>query len=117
MNIRRLTPFVCALAIVALMVGFSTHAQMTPQMKGISGEISIGVVLPLTGALAAPYGLPMQRGFELAREDINNSGQLGDTRITFITEDDQGTVEDAVKAYDKLIRQDGVSCYPRTRQL
>ena len=55
---------------------FSTHAQMTPQMKGISGEISI-----LTGALAAPYGLPMQRGFELAREEINNSGQLGDAKI------------------------------------
>ena len=108
MNIRRLTPFVCALAIVALMVGFSTHAQMTPQMKGISGEISIGVVLPLTGALAAPYGLPMQRGFELAREEINNSGQFGEAKITFITEDDQGTVEDAVEAYNKLIHKKSV---------
>ena len=51
----------------------------------------------------------MQRGFELARKAINNSGQLGDAKITFITEDDQGTVEDAVEAYHKLIHQDGVS--------
>ena len=51
----------------------------------------------------------MQRGFELAREEINNSGQLGDAKITFITEDDRGTVEDAVEAYNKQIHQDGVS--------
>ena len=51
----------------------------------------------------------MQRGFEIDREEINNLGQLGDAKITFITEDDQGTVEDAVEAYNKLIHQDGVS--------
>ena len=77
-------------------------------MEGLSGDIPIGVVLPLTGALAAPYGLPMQRGFELAREEINNSGMLGDAKIVFITEDDQGAVEKAVEAYNKLIDQDGV---------
>ena len=108
MKIRRFTSFVSALAVIALIVGFSTYAQMTPQMERLNGEIPIGVVLPLTGALAAPYGLPMQRGFELAREEINNSGQLGDAKITFITEDDRGTVEDAVEAYNKLIHQDGV---------
>ena len=108
MNFRRFTSFASALTIVALIMGFSTYAQMTPQMEGLRGEIPIGVVLPLMGALAAPYGLPMQRGFELAREEINNSGQLGDAKITFITEDDRGTVEDAVKAYNKLIHEDGV---------
>ncbi len=104
MKIRRFTSFVSALAVIALIVGFSTYAQMTPQMERLNGDIPIGVVL-----LAAPYGLPMQRGFELAREEINNSEQLGDAKITFITEDDRGTVEDAVEAYNKLIHQDGVS--------
>ena len=106
MNIRRFAMFV--LTIASLIMGGSTYARMTPQMEGLSGEIPIGVVLPLTGALAAPYGLPMQRGFELAREEINNSEELGDAKITFITEDDQGTVENAVEVYNKLIRQDGV---------
>ena len=96
MKIRRFTSFVSALAVIALIVGFSTYAQMTPQMERLNGEIPIGVVLPLTGALAAPYGLPMQCGFELAREEINNSGQLGDAKITFITEDDRGTVKNAM---------------------
>ena len=108
MKIRRFTSFVSALAVIALIVGFSTYAQMTPQMERLNGEIPIGVVLPLTGALAAPYGLPMQRGFELAREEINNSGQLGDAKITFITEDDRGTVEDVVEAYNKQIHQGDV---------
>ncbi len=108
MNISKFTKFALVLAIAVLIMRFSAYAQMTPQMKGLSGELPIGVVLPLTGALAAPYGLPMQRGFELAHEEINNSGQLGDAKITFITEDDQGTVEDAVKAYNKLIHQEGV---------
>ena len=108
MNIRRFAISVFVLTMTSLITGLSTYAQTTSQMEGLSGEISIGVVLPLTGALAAPYGLPMQRGFELAREQINNSGQLNDAKITFITEDDQGVVENAVEAYNKLIRQDGV---------
>ena len=113
MKIRRFTKFVFALVIAALIVGVPPWDQIqrsaTPQIEDLHREIPIGVVLPLTGALAAPYGLPMQRGFELAREEINNSGQLGDAKITFITEDDRGTVEDAVEAYNKLIHQDGVS--------
>ena len=113
MKIRRFTKFVFALVIAALIVGVPPWDQIqrsaTPQIEDLHREIPIGVVLPLTGALAAPYGLPMQRGFELAREEINNSGQLGDAKITFITEDDRGTVEDAVEAYNKLIHQDDVS--------
>ena len=36
-------------------------------------EIPIGVHVPLTGTWAEIYGLPMQRGFELAGEEINRS--------------------------------------------
>ena len=108
MTIGRFTKFALVLAIVVLIARFFTYAQMASQMEELSGDIPVGVVLPLTGALAAPYGLPMQRGFELAREEINNSGMLADAKVKFITEDDQGAVEDAVKAYHKLIDQDGV---------
>jgi len=76
-------------------------------MEGLDGEIPIGVVLPITGRLAA-IGLRMEEGFELAREEINNS-QLSNVRIKFIIEDDRTTVEGAVEAFNKLIHQDGVS--------
>ena len=76
-------------------------------MEELSGEIPIGLVVALTGQYAAEVGIPMQNGFELAREEINNSHRLGDATITFITEDDRS--ESAVEAFNKLIHQDGVS--------
>lgn len=110
-----------ALTIVVLIVGVSacdqllqilSDDQMTgadvPQFAGFSGEISVGVVLPLSGRLASSFGTPMHRGLQLALEEIN-SGQLGDARITFIVEDDMSTVEGAVAAFEKLIHQEGVS--------
>ena len=114
MNIRRFARFVSVLAIVTLIVGFSACDQIQqlflpalPQMEGLSGEISIGLVYPTTGRLA-PVGMEMGSGFELALEEINSS-QLGNTKLKFITEDSQGNAEGAIAAFNKLIHQDGVS--------
>ncbi len=113
MNIRQFTTFVFVVAIITLIVGFSACEQIqqlllpeTPQMEGLRGEIPIGVVMPITGRLAA-IGLRIGQGYELALEEINNS-QLSDVKIRFIIEDDQPTVEGAVEAFNKLIHQDGV---------
>ena len=113
MTIRRFTGFASVLIIAALIVGLSACDQIgqlllptTPQMEGLSGEIPIGVVLPITGRLAA-IGLRMEEGFELAREEINTS-QLSNVRIKFIIENDGTTVEGAIDAFNKLIHQDGV---------
>ena len=108
MSSKGFTQFTLALAIVVLIAGLSAGHLLAapPDLGGLSGEIIIGLDLALTGKYADPYGLPMQRGFELAREEFN---QLGGPQITFITEDDQSTVEGAVKAFNKLIHQHGVS--------
>ena len=68
----------------------------------MDGEIPIGVAVALTGPFAEPYGLPMQRGFELAREEIN---MLTDANITFVTVDAQSTVEGGVEAVQQLVDQ------------
>lgn len=107
-----ITAFLFVLAIVALMAGLSACDQIgqllvPTEMEELSGEIPIGVVLALTGQFADEFGKPMQNGFELARTEINSSGQLGDAIITFITEDDQSL--SAVEAFNKLIHEDGVS--------
>ena len=110
-NIRRFARFVFVLAIVGLSACDQIGQLLipaTPQMEGISGEIRIGVSLPLTGRFVAAYGyIPMEQGFELALEEINAS-LLNDAKVTFITEDDRGTVEGAVEAFNKLIHQAGV---------
>ena len=109
----RVAKFAFVLTIVALIVGFSACDQVQqlllpapPSMEGLSGEIPIGLVYPVTGRLA-DFALPIQQGFELALEEVNSS-QLGTVRFKFITEDDQSTPEGAIEAYNKLIHQDGV---------
>ena len=108
---RRITRFVLALMVTALIAGFSacddSDPGETPQIEGFSGEISIGLVNPATGRLAS-VGLELENGFELALEEINNS-QFDNTKFKFIKEDDKSTVEGAVEAFNKLISQDGVS--------
>lgn len=111
MNTLRFTQFVFILAIIALIAGLAACDQigqlLIPQMEGVSGEISIGLVYPTTGRLAS-VGMEMESGFELALEEINNS-QLGNTQLKFITEDSQGSAEGAIAAFNKLIHQDSVS--------
>ena len=114
MNTRRITRFAFVLAIVLLIAGLSACDQIEQllvpapsEMEDLSEEISIGVVLSITGRLDSSFGGPMGQGFELALEEINNS-QLGDRRIQLIIENDRSTVEGAVAAYNKLIHQDSV---------
>ena len=114
MNIRNITRFAYVLAIVTLIAGFSAcdstlnefvsmlSDDQMPQMMG--GEIPIGVVVSMTGKDAEPYGLPMQRGFEMARDEINTA-QLTDARLTFISKDDQSTEEGAIEAVQQLVDQ------------
>ena len=70
-------------------------------------EISVGVVIPLTGPLSS-NGLQMENSMELALGRINGSSLLDGRKIRFIFEDSEGTPDGAEKAYTKLIEQDGV---------
>ena len=110
----RFTQFVIILLIIALIVGLSACDQIQqfliptpPQMEGLSGEIAIGLVYPITGRLAS-IGTEMESGFGLALEEINNS-QLSNAKLKFVTEDSQGNAEGAIAAFNKLVHQDGVS--------
>lgn len=83
-----------------------------PPMSGLSGEITIGVVLPQTGYLgpgaSGPGALVMENGFNMALEEINASQKFGDVTLKFIIEDDMSTVEGAVAGFNKLIHEDKV---------
>ena len=113
MNVGRFTKLAFVLTIVALIAGLSACDQLgqllvpAPPEEVLSGDVSIGVVVALTGRFADAIGIPMLNGFELARYEINHSGMLGGATITFITEDDRS--ESSVEPFNKLIHQDGVS--------
>lgn len=122
MNIRGIAKLTIILVIVGLMIGLSACDELSellsigqkasissqaPQLEGLTGEIPIGLVLPLTGSLALT-DLSMRYASELALVEIN-SAQHGDARIRFLLEDDRSAVEGAIEAYNKLIGKDGVS--------
>ena len=101
--------------VIAGMIGCERVKQVvkpaTP-MEGLSGEISIGVVLPQTGDLGpgefGPGALVMENSFNMALEEINQSQMLGEISLKFIIEDDMSTVEGAIGAFNKLIHQDNI---------
>ena len=118
---RNIAKLAFVMTLVVLIAGLSacdqllrilSEDQMTgvdvPQFTELSGDIAVGVVLPLSGERASSFGVPMSRGLQLALDEIN-SGQLGDTRIKFIVEDDMSTVYGAVAAFEKFIHEDDVS--------
>lgn len=103
MSIQRILIFVLVLISIVLTVGlFSCDRIVGEVPQTMDKEIPIGVVVPLTGKYAEPYGFAMQRGFELAREEIN---RLGGVNLRFITVDDRSSPEGAKEAVQNLVNQ------------
>ena len=106
--------FTSIVVIATLIVGFSACERMseviqppTPQTEDKSSEMPIGIALPLTGHLASA-GKLMKEGFTLAIDEIHKA-DANDLNLKFIFEDDAGTADGAVKAFNKLIDIEGVS--------
>ena len=112
MKLKRIMTLTFVLAAIAAMtIGLSScgrtqtmmpDAETPPMDEMPPAEITIGVALALTGDNAEPYGIPMQRGLELAREEIN---MLGGPSITFNTVDALGTVEGGKAAVQQLVEE------------
>ena len=115
MNIQKNITFTLLSVIIVLIAGLSACDRVSqiiqsdaPQMTEPSEEISVGVVLPLTGRLADTFGILNSQGFELALSEINAAHPSG-IKFKFIIEDDQSTIDGAVEAFNKLIHQEDVS--------
>ncbi len=75
---------------------------------GSEGDVlKIGNVGPLTGEMAA-YGTNVLRGIEVAVEEANATGELGDITLKLIAEDTVGDTTAAANAFSKLIDIDKV---------
>ena len=115
MNIQKNITFTLLSVIIVLIAGLSACERVaqvtqptTPPMAEPDGEISVGVVLPLTGRLADTFGTLNAQGFELALSEINAEHPSG-IKLKFIIEDDQSTIDKAVEAFNTLIHQEDVS--------
>lgn len=70
--------------------------------------IKIGAILPLTGP-GALWGNNTRKGAELAVEEINKTGAIGNKKLVLISEDSKGVAKEGVSAVHKLITTDKVN--------
>ena len=115
MNTKKIIAFTFLSVVIVLIAGLSACERVSqitqpdaPQMAKPSKEISIGVVLPLTGRLTNSFGKSTQQGFELALHEINKA-QPSDAKFKLIIKDDRSTIEGAVEVFNELIAQEGIS--------
>lgn len=92
--------------VIILIVGICgcdvIHDIFTSDVPDESITIDIGMAIPVTGKHEFVYGLPMMRGFNLARDEIN-SVEGNPVKINFIVEDDMSTFDGAIAAFERLI--------------
>lgn len=70
-----------------------------------AGDIVIGAIAPLTGSVSV-YGTSVQKGFEIAIEEINaGGGILGGRKLVLNSKDDQGTATETVNAFNTLLSE------------
>jgi branched-chain amino acid transport system substrate-binding protein len=88
-------------AVTAALIGVAAA-------QGAKEPVKIGAIEVLTGPNSR-YGVAIQRGFDLALEDVNKSGGvLGGRPLAIVYEDSAGAKEQALNAARKLIGRDGV---------
>ncbi len=88
------------LALLVGTVGCSPEEPATEENG--KTEIRIGTVGPLTGG-TANYGISVLRGVEIAVEEANDSGELGELTLKIFSEDTEGDWSKAANAFSKLI--------------
>ncbi len=71
--------------------------------------VNIGIVQATSGGSAALYGLMQKNGAELAIDEINTSGKLGDYKLVGIHQDDAGDRGQSVNIFQRLINQEKVA--------
>ena len=85
----------------------SALAFIFPTSTIAADTIKVGIVLPLTGPLA-DFGLMEKQSFDMALEEINGSGGINGTKLSFLYEDDSGKPEVGRSVVEKLINEDKV---------
>jgi branched-chain amino acid transport system substrate-binding protein len=93
------------IGIIVVVLVFVFTLTLTKKAPKPPKEIKIGAILPLTGP-ASYMGEGLQKGMELAKEEINQK-QLG-FKLNIIYEDSKGEPQTGVSAYMKLKTQDKV---------
>jgi len=100
-------------SLLVSLVGCGASSSAAPASSAASGassaastsaEISLGVTAPLTGSLAT-YGESVQKGVNLAIDEINKAGGILDKQVKVTFEDDKGDSTEGANSFNKLVSE------------
>jgi len=91
--------------VAAVMAGMVMVAGSSPVMGAPAKEIVIGNLQDLSGPTSV-WGNAVTRGAELAAEKINSQGGIDGAQIKLINLDTKGDVQEAIKAFNRLVDQE-----------
>ncbi len=99
------------LALTACGAAATTTAPAPSAASAAAGaatkEVKLGVVLSLTGD-SQIYGNPQRNAIQLAVDEINAAGTIPGIKLVPVIEDDGGTKDKGITAFEKLIKTDNV---------
>ena len=114
---RRVCLALSVLLIVVLALPVLAQDTETPQMglwdecpapQNLPDTVNIGVIFGLSGPISV-YGGPQQQAVQLAVDEMNKAGYLGEgTTLVAMFEDSTGDAEQAIAAMTKLVEEDQV---------
>ncbi len=98
---------VFVIGLVMALLLFQGYSGSKPPLNEPTEPINIGAILWLSGEFAS-WGQAVQRGIEIAVQDVNTKGGIDGREINMIYEDTQGQASRVIGAYKKLKDMDNV---------
>lgn len=92
---------------LAMTLGIFSGCGSAGSSSSSSGEIDIGVVIPLTGSVAA-FGKSARNGLDLLQAEVNDKGGINGKKIKFFYGDDENKPASAVNVAQKLVNDNKV---------
>ncbi|HEX6799628.1 MAG TPA: ABC transporter substrate-binding protein [Ktedonobacterales bacterium] len=82
--------------------GGSSGIKAGPGVDTANKTITLGVLTPLTGPVAAPIGIPITKGIETYFDGINANGGISGYKIKFVEKDTQYNPQLQVQQYNAI---------------
>jgi len=103
---RKLLKYMGATALSAGALGISTKSFSQSKKAIPTTPIKVAAVSFLTGAAAAPFGIPGDNTFKMCADKINADGGILGRKIELHSKDEAGGVDAQVKLARKLLLED-----------
>ncbi|HLH62818.1 MAG TPA: ABC transporter substrate-binding protein [Ktedonobacteraceae bacterium] len=115
----RKTLYACAGLLAICMMVFSACASNSSSNGSSGGStlkvgpgvdvahktITLGILSPYSGPVAAPIGVPLARGVEVFFDHVNDNGGINGFKVKFLEEDTQYNPQIEVQKYEQIHNQ------------